>query len=66
MARNSADRHLRKTVSFRLPVQLMARLRRLAGSNRRTLSGEVQVALENHLAQAARRNGPKQGRTPQP
>jgi predicted DNA-binding protein len=38
-----------KTVSFRLPDALMQRFRRLALANHRTLSGEVQLALENHL-----------------
>jgi predicted DNA-binding protein len=38
-----------KTVSFRLPESLMEELRILAKLNRRTLSGEVQIALETHL-----------------
>ena len=37
------------TVSFRLPKQLMEKVRRLAKKNRRTLSGEVQLAIEQHL-----------------
>ena len=48
--KNAADRHTRKTVSFRLPERLTALLRVLAQRNRRTLSGETQIALENHLA----------------
>lgn len=44
------DRHQQKTVSFRLPEPLTAQLRALAQRNRRTLSGEVQMALEKHLA----------------
>ena len=39
-----------RTVSFRLPDGLMEEFRSLARRNRRTLSGEVQLALENHLA----------------
>jgi len=38
-----------KTVSFRLPEELMVEMRRLAKHNRRTLSGEVQIAMEKHL-----------------
>ena len=38
-----------KTVSFRLPEELMQEMRRLAKENRRTLSGEVQLAMEKHL-----------------
>lgn len=45
-----ADRHKQRTFSFRLPEPLMELLRRLARENRRTLSGELQVALEHHLA----------------
>ena len=39
-----------KTVSFRLPPDLMEEMRALAKQNRRTLSGEVQLALEMHLS----------------
>jgi len=49
-SKNSLDRHKQKTVSFRLPEPLTAQLRLLAGRNRRTLSGEAQIALEQHLA----------------
>ena len=49
-ARKSPDRHKHRTVSFRLPDQVMERLRTLAQRNRRTLSGEAQIAFENHLA----------------
>lgn len=45
-----ADRHKQKTVSFRLPEGLMECFRELASRNRRTLSGEVRIAIENHLA----------------
>src|SRR5262245_42319092 len=45
-----SDRHQQKTVSFRLPQSLMARFRKLAEKNRRTLSGEAQLAFENHLS----------------
>jgi predicted DNA-binding protein len=38
-----------KTVSFRLPGPLMEKLRTLAKVNRRTLSGELQIAIEKHL-----------------
>jgi predicted DNA-binding protein len=48
--KNASDRHKQKTVSFRLPQPLTARLRALAKRNRRTLSGEAQLALEIHLA----------------
>jgi hypothetical protein len=48
--KNRTDRHTQKTVSFRLPESLMEQLRALADQNRRTLSGEVRVALESHLA----------------
>lgn len=48
--KKTADRHKQKTVSFRLPEPLMDSFRRLASRNRRTLSGEVRIAIENHLA----------------
>jgi TraY domain-containing protein len=48
--RKQPDRHRQKTVSFRLPEELMGQLRRLAERNRRTLSGEARVAFETHLA----------------
>ncbi len=38
-----------KTVSFRLPQALMEQMRSLARQNRRTLSGEVHLAIEKHL-----------------
>jgi hypothetical protein len=43
------DRHQQKTVSFRLPEPLVEQLRVLARANRRTLSGEAQLAFEKHL-----------------
>jgi len=49
-ARKSTDRHKQRTVSFRLPEQVMEQLRLLAKKNRRTLSGEAQLAFEHHLA----------------
>jgi len=45
-------------VSFRLPERLTALLRALARRNRRTLSGETQIALENHLAAHGLLSGP--------
>jgi hypothetical protein len=39
-----------KTVSFRLPDDLVEQMRVLAEQNRRTLSGEVQMAFEKHLS----------------
>jgi hypothetical protein len=48
--KKNADRHKQKTVSFRLPEALMECFRALASRNRRTLSGEVRIAIENHLA----------------
>ena len=47
--RKTTDRHQQKTVSFRLPDPLVDQLRALAKKNRRTLSGEAQVAFESHL-----------------
>jgi hypothetical protein len=47
--KKTSNEHQRKTVSFRLPDELMEQVRTLAKRNRRTLSGEVQVAIENHL-----------------
>lgn len=49
-AKKNNDRHKQKTVSFRLPEDLMESFRTLAIRNRRTLSGEVRIAIENHLA----------------
>ena len=56
-ARKSPNRHKQKTVSFRLPDQVMELMRTLARRNRRTLSGEAQIAFESHLA-ANRLDGP--------
>lgn len=47
--KKKSDRHKHKTVSFRLPDELMAQFRLLARRNRRTLSGEAEIALESHL-----------------
>jgi hypothetical protein len=47
--KKNSDGQKRKTVSFRLPNHLVALVRALAVQNRRTLSGEVHVALERHL-----------------
>ena len=49
MPKRNSDRHKQKTVSFRLPESLMELFRTLADRNRRTLSGEVRIAIENHL-----------------
>lgn len=53
-----------KTVSFRLPDEVMAEMRNLASKNRRTLSGEVQIAMEQHLRAngLAEHDGKKDGR----
>ncbi len=48
-SKKGSDRHRQKTVSFRLPEPLMVQLRLLAKRNRRTLSGEAQIAFESHL-----------------
>jgi hypothetical protein len=50
-SKKQPDRHQQKTVSFRLPEPLVEKLRVLAKRNRRTLSGEAQMAFENHLGQ---------------
>jgi hypothetical protein len=50
-SKNNPDRHQHKTVSFRLPESLVEQLRTLAKRNRRTLSGEAQMAFESHLTQ---------------
>ena len=47
--KKKSNHHKQKTVSFRLPDDLMAKLRDLAQKNRRTLSGELQLAIEHHL-----------------
>jgi hypothetical protein len=51
-SKKTPDRHQQKTVSFRLPEALVEQLRVLAKRNRRTLSGEAQMAFENHLGQS--------------
>ncbi len=48
-SKNKSNHHQQKTVSFRLPEDLMAELRDLAKRNRRTLSGELHLAIEEHL-----------------
>jgi hypothetical protein len=51
-SKKASDRHQQKTVSFRLPEPLVEQLRVLAKRNRRTLSGEAQMAFENHLSRS--------------
>jgi hypothetical protein len=51
--KKKSDRHRHKTVSFRLPQPLVEQLRDLAVRNRRTLSGEAQLAFENHVARTS-------------
>jgi hypothetical protein len=51
--KNKSTASQQKTVSFRLPDTLMAELRELAKKNRRTLSGELQMAIEDHLRRQA-------------
>jgi hypothetical protein len=48
-AKKKSDQQRQKTVSFRLPEELMEPLRVLAKKNRRTQSGELQIAIEAHL-----------------
>jgi hypothetical protein len=60
--KKTSDRHKQKTVSFRLPEHLMEVFRTLAEQNRRTLSGEVRIAIENHLA--AHGVKPREDRSP--
>lgn len=43
------DRHVNPILGIRLPDDLMVAFRQLAGDNRRTLTAEVAIALENHL-----------------
>lgn len=44
------DRHKLRLMGLRLPDELQASLRALAAKNRRTLTAEIQIALEKHLA----------------
>jgi hypothetical protein len=44
------DRHTRPRVAFHMPADLAAALRTLAGRTKRTLTAEILVALEEHLA----------------
>ncbi len=52
-SKKKSNHHQQKTVSFRLPEDLMEKLRELAKTNRRTLSGELQIAIEEHLKRGA-------------
>ena len=49
------DKPIEKSMTFRLPVALMERLRVLAHRNHRPLVGELLVAIETHLAQEERK-----------
>jgi hypothetical protein len=51
MHKKRPDRHWRKTISFRIPADLMEALRKLARRNRRTLWGEAALAIEAHLSE---------------
>jgi hypothetical protein len=61
MPKRNSDRRKQKTVSFRLPEALMDLFRTLADRNRRTLSGEVRIAIENHLAANGVPSGEEKG-----
>jgi predicted DNA-binding protein len=50
------DRHQQKTISFRIPAQLMEALRTLAKRNDHTLSQEAGLAIEAHIKGAGRRS----------
>ncbi|HZZ80515.1 MAG TPA: ribbon-helix-helix protein, CopG family [Gemmataceae bacterium] len=58
MAKHKSTPNQQKTVSFRLPDSLMGQLRELAKKNRRTLSGELQIAIEEHLKRQVAPNPP--------
>ena len=49
--RNRPDRHRRKTVTLRIPADLMEALRELAQRNRRTLWREAGLAIQAHLTE---------------
>ena len=57
--KKKTDRHRHKTVSYRLPQPLVEQLRDLALRNRRTLSGEAQLAFENHISRALSDGDPR-------
>jgi hypothetical protein len=48
------DRHRRKTVTFRIPADLMEALRESARRNRRTLWREAGLAIETYLMKSRR------------
>jgi hypothetical protein len=46
-----ADRHRQKTITFRIPADLMEALRKQARRTGRTLSREAGLAIKAHLSQ---------------
>ncbi len=46
------DRHKHKPLGLRLNVRVMNAMRQLAEKNRRTLTAEMEIALEKYLAEA--------------
>jgi hypothetical protein len=56
MHKKRPNRHRHKTVSFRIPADLMEALRKLARRNRRTLWGEAALAIEAHLSHSRPQN----------
>jgi predicted transcriptional regulator len=44
------DRHLKRIATFRLSDEILEALKKLAEENRRTMTTELTIALENHLA----------------
>ena len=61
MRKNKGDRHLRKTVTFRIPADLMEALRDLAQRNRRPLWREARLAIQAHLTGNGNSGNPKKG-----
>lgn len=53
--RKKTDRHKGEKISLNFPPQLMAAMRDLADANLRTLTAEMTLAMQAHLAAAGKR-----------
>jgi hypothetical protein len=51
-SKENKDRHINPSLGLRFRGELVVRFRQLAKRNRRTLTAEMEIALEKHLQEA--------------
>ena len=50
----------KEQISPRLKLSMIRRLKQLAAKNRRTISAEVEIALERHMAEEEEKSGDRE------